>query len=444
VTPLVSVCIPTRDRAALLPEALRSALGQEGVELEVVVCDDASADDTPGVLASFADDRLRWVRSEVSEGVVGARERCLAVARGRYVAWLDSDDAYLPGALARQVAVLERRPGVALVHGGFEVVDEAGAPLPGWAAPFEQDTVEAGEVALGHLLASNEIITSTTVVRRDLLGAARSRTELPSSSDWAMWLRLAVRGDVAFTAAPIARYRQHRRTISHAATSGGERLRCDIAVARATLRAERGRLPDPRHARAVAERALAAKALLHAGDLFTRGDRRGSAGAVALAARLAPAPRMAALGVSTLRGDVPRVHRISKALLGRLATGLAGTRFGARVAAIASRDPAWDAALTRAAGAVRRAVPADACVGAVTKWDPSLLAPGATSPTAGRCPTATRPTVRRRSRTWRSSGAAGSRTSCCRVPPSGGSSTTAVWPSTSTRAIAGCGATRTA
>jgi hypothetical protein len=67
-------------------------------------------------------------------------------------------------------------------------------------------------------------------------------------------------------------------------------------------------------------------------------------------------------------------HRRSQALLRDLAARLHPTRFAARVGAAATRDPAWDAALARAADVVARVVPADACVGAVTKWDPALLA----------------------------------------------------------------------
>lgn len=380
--PVVSVCIPSRDRAPLLGEALRSALGQDGPALEVVVCDDGSTDATPEVLAAAmaGDVRVRAARNDAPLGVARSRDRCLAAARGRYVAWLDSDDAYLPGALARQVAVLDAHPAASLAHGGFHVVGATGERQRDWAAPFARDTVEPGAEAFLHLLATNEITTSTVVARRAAhadagpFGGSRPGA---SSSDWATWLRLALRGDVAYTAAPVASYRQHPATISHAAAPGGERLRCDVAVVRELLRAERRRVPDPRRAGAVARSALAAKALLHAGDLFTRGDRAAALRAIGLAVRLVPASLSSPgiwLARSTALGDAYGCYRATKVMLGRLAEPLEGTRFGLRVAAAAERDLDWEATLVRAAGVVRRVVPADACVGAVAKWDPTLLA----------------------------------------------------------------------
>lgn len=370
MAPVVSVCVPVRNHARFLREAVASALAQRGVELEVLVHDDASTDGPPPELP--ADGRLRYRRHPSPLGVAGNRNSLLAAARGRYVAWLDADDAYLPGALARQVAALEEAPSAGIVHGAFEVVDERGGRLPDWPAPFDRDTVEPSSAAFLNLLGANEITTSTVVVRRDCLPGF---TDGASSSDWAAWLRVALRADVAYTAAPVARYRRHANSISSATSASGERLRCDLAVVRRLLREERARLPDA--AADVASAALAAKALAHAGDLFTRGDRAGSMRAVALAVRLAPrclgrcAPRMLA---STARGDAHGCYRTNKAMLERLAEPLAGLRLGERLRAAAATDPAWEATLRRAAAAVRRVVPRDACLGAVTKWDPTLLA----------------------------------------------------------------------
>ncbi|HWH93710.1 MAG TPA: glycosyltransferase, partial [Baekduia sp.] len=284
-TPLVSICVPARDHAPFVGEALASALGQD-VELEVLVGDDASCDGTAGVVASLGDPRVRLLRHGRRIGVAANRDRLRAAARGRYVAWLDADDAYEPGGLIRQVALLEEQPGVGLVHGRALVVDEHGERLPDRPGAPAGDRVEAGAVAFVHLLASNEIATSTVVVRRSADAHIGPTPRLPSSSDWAMWLRLALHGDVAFTAAPVARYRQHHATISRA-TADGARLRCDVAVTRTVLRRDRARLPDPARARATASAALCAKAVRQAGDHLTAGRRVAASRALALAVRLA-------------------------------------------------------------------------------------------------------------------------------------------------------------
>src|SRR4051794_4881460 len=115
-TPLVSVCVPARDHAPFVGEALASALSQ-AVELEVLVGDDASSDGTAAIVASFGDPRVRLLRHGRRVGVAANRDRLRAAARGRHVAWLDADDAYEPDGLTRQVALLEQETHVGLVHG---------------------------------------------------------------------------------------------------------------------------------------------------------------------------------------------------------------------------------------------------------------------------------------------------------------------------------------
>jgi glycosyltransferase involved in cell wall biosynthesis len=372
--PLVSVCVPARDAERFLAEALASALAQP-VELELLVCDDGSRDGTAVVAEHFAadDPRVRVLRFPRARGVVAARNALLVEARGRYVAFLDADDAYLPGGLAAQVALLEREPSVALVHGGAEIVDEDGRELPPWRRPFSEDVIEDGAVAFGELVLCNEMVASTVVARRDALVAAGGFVSVgPSSSDWDMWLRLALQGDVAYRAEPVARYRQHGASISRATTATGARLRCDARVIRHALRAAHASAEDRRRARS----ALAAKALLAAGDFQTRGERRAALRALVLAARMRPDLLHAGLPAfarAVARGDDYAAFVASNALLDRLAGTLVGTRYGDVLAARAAPDPDWQATLRRIARTVRTVTPPDAVLGTVTKWDPTLL-----------------------------------------------------------------------
>jgi hypothetical protein len=365
--PRISVLIPARDHARHIGEAIASALAQGVDGLEVIVHDDASTDATAVAVAAFADARLRYLRHPAALGVTRNRDSLVAAARAPLVAWLDADDALLPGALARQVALLERHPRIALAHGAFHVVDAGGRRLPDWSAPFAADTIERSAVAVHNLLAANEIATSTVVMRRTAYVAGL--TPRASSSDWALWLRAAQRGDVAYSATPLARYRQHDDTISRRTAGAGERLRCDIGVASELLARER--LPAR-----IARAGLAARALAHAGDLLTRGERAASLRAVALAGGLDPValgPLLPRLLACTARGDLSGCLRADRLVRARLARRLAGTRAGERLRAGAVPDPVWQATLARAAATLRRVVPAEACVGAVTKWDPTLL-----------------------------------------------------------------------
>jgi succinoglycan biosynthesis protein ExoO len=108
-TPDVSVILPAYNAARCLERAVRSALAQEGVSLEIVVVDDASTDATWEVASRLAaeDGRVRLLRNEVNGGAAISRNRACEAARGEWLAVLDADDAYLPGRLVRLVTLAE-------------------------------------------------------------------------------------------------------------------------------------------------------------------------------------------------------------------------------------------------------------------------------------------------------------------------------------------------
>src|SRR5262249_16953718 len=113
-TPVVSVVVPTFNRASFIGASVASVLAETRVDLEVTGVADGSTDATLARLATIADPRLRVV--EAAHGGVGAaRNVGVAAARGRYVAFHDSDDEALPGRLARPVALLAERPELGLV-----------------------------------------------------------------------------------------------------------------------------------------------------------------------------------------------------------------------------------------------------------------------------------------------------------------------------------------
>jgi glycosyltransferase involved in cell wall biosynthesis len=177
----VSVVIPTRDRQAMVAGAVRSALDQTGAEVEVCVVDDGS--EPPVVLPDdlAADGRVKLIRLDSPCGSGAARNVGLAATSGELVAFLDDDDVWLPGKLARQLAALEN--GSVAVACGFEVWD--GAALV--ASLLPPDPFDARD-----LLAHPMLWPSTIVVRRAALEAAGCfEATLPRVQDWNLWLRLA-------------------------------------------------------------------------------------------------------------------------------------------------------------------------------------------------------------------------------------------------------------
>lgn len=119
-TPLVSVVVPTRNRAALLARAVRSVLAQTFDDFELIVVNDASTDNTSDVLATFADPRLRVLERGKNSGAAAARNAGLREARGRYLAFCDDDDFWYVDKLRVQVKALDAAPAdVGLCLGGF-------------------------------------------------------------------------------------------------------------------------------------------------------------------------------------------------------------------------------------------------------------------------------------------------------------------------------------
>ena len=378
--PKITVCIPTYNQAPYLGEAMRSALAQTEADLELVVYDDASTDETPAVIASFQDPRIRSFRQTRNVGIARNRNSCVAASRGRYLAWLDGDDTYRPNMLTLQAAVLDGNPRIGLVHGNHLVVGDDGRALPDWEPPFEQDVVERGEAAFRELVLSNYITAPTVLIRRECYdrvgGYAHELSR--SGEDWELWLRVALHFDIAYTAEPVASYRQHAGSSSNGTVASGERVRLDIAAIERVFDARRRlQIPDRRALRRRANAALAVKALVHSGSAFVLGNRTAALRSVVRALRRRPtlACRSDAgrLVLSILTGDEYANYRHTKALLAQLHRSLEGSRFADRIRKLSVTDPAWEQSVRDVASVVKRRVPRGAQVAVVDKHDPTLL-----------------------------------------------------------------------
>ena len=119
MTPRVSVILPLHNRADVLARAIGSVLEQELHDLELIIIDDGSTDKSAGVVQSFKDDRIRLIRLEHKRGANIARNEGIGAARAELIAFLDSDDRYLPNKLAWTLAEFERRPELDLIVDSF-------------------------------------------------------------------------------------------------------------------------------------------------------------------------------------------------------------------------------------------------------------------------------------------------------------------------------------
>jgi glycosyltransferase involved in cell wall biosynthesis len=219
---VVSVCVPTFNRAALLRETVDSVLSQRFGDFELIILDNASADDTEAMVRSFRDPRIVYRRQARNRGARWNWGDCLTAGRGRYLAVLADDDLMTADNLARKVAVLERNPAVGLVHSKYDVIDAAGQVVranTNWGHGRERtaDAVDPGQDVLEEMLFTvNSINACTAVFRRacvERLGGITHR--LRWAYDWEYWMRIAIYWDIAFLALPLARWRVHSATLTN-------------------------------------------------------------------------------------------------------------------------------------------------------------------------------------------------------------------------------------
>jgi glycosyltransferase involved in cell wall biosynthesis len=206
VSPLVSVILPVYNRETMVARAIESVLAQTYRPLELIVVDDGSTDGTHAVLEAFGDRiTLLW---QPHGGAYVARNLALRHARGELVAFIDSDDAWLPERLALQVPLL-RRPEVGLVFGDT-------VHLPRRArTSFRVSPPHRGRVAARFAWA-NFVPTVTVLARRSCIEEAGGFSEESEiSCDYLMWFRIALRHELDYVDDVVAEYTVHAGGISY-------------------------------------------------------------------------------------------------------------------------------------------------------------------------------------------------------------------------------------
>ena len=184
---LVSVVMPTFNRRPLIGQAIGSALEQTYGQLELIVIDDGSNDGTDALVASLGDPRIVY-RHQENRGQSSARNAGLRLARGEFVAFLDSDTTWAPAMLERLVGRMARHPDVELVYGFSVRPGAAGARST--AAP----DLPSGWVSR-QLLQRNFVCSNSVLLRRRLLQRTGLFDEsLRSAEDYDLWLRASVAG----------------------------------------------------------------------------------------------------------------------------------------------------------------------------------------------------------------------------------------------------------
>jgi hypothetical protein len=211
--PLVSICIPTYNRAEMVGDAIRSALSQTYPALEVVVVDNASTDGTPEVVASFPDPRLRFVRNEQNLGLFGNFNRCIEVAKGSLIHILHSDDMIPAGFTRTCVDMFLTHPEVGMTF--TRAVTEGSRRIP--PADTAEDRIYHPPEGFRAILRDRGLVACPSVmVRREIYAEIGPfASEYPYSSDLYQWLKLSRRHAIAHVGGTSVTYRQGTHTESY-------------------------------------------------------------------------------------------------------------------------------------------------------------------------------------------------------------------------------------
>ncbi len=214
LTPMVSVIIPTYNRATLLLEALQSIVAQTFVDFEVLIVDDGSTDETNEIVTGFPDERFIYICQE-NRGRSAARNRAISEAKGRYVAFLDSDDSFAAEKLERQVEIMEAHPEYGMIYTSAKVIDEQGR---------EQFSIYATEKGLPYYRATESgfiydriafylpltILLPTVMVRTSVLKSVGGFDEkLHRFEDTDLWRRIAKTNRIFALDLPLTTIRSH-------------------------------------------------------------------------------------------------------------------------------------------------------------------------------------------------------------------------------------------
>jgi glycosyltransferase involved in cell wall biosynthesis len=316
-TPRVSVVIPTFNRARLVSLTIESVLAQDFRDLEIIVIDDGSTDDTPAALARFGD-RIRSVRQE-NRGMNAARNTALAGVRGEFVALLDSDDLWETWKLGVQVALLDRFPEAGFVFSDFCILyDSQGVNGPRRAhglttwdeganvdSPYSRRHSLAGLLvadALARLPAGDftvqegdvyelslyqpTVLPSTALIRMEALQGLRLPENDNTCGDWDFFARLSHRAGALYLDADTTINRSHEDAVRLTRVDSRLQLQRRIAMIDRLWRADGSfMVRNGAHVDEVQRRLLASLARLHllggdsaaAREALARADRLGRA-----------------------------------------------------------------------------------------------------------------------------------------------------------------------
>lgn len=223
--PLVSILIPTYNRANYLGEAIDSALSQTYKNIEIIVHDDASTDGTPELLKRYHDPRLRVIRTEDNHGMLGGWNYIVKQAKGDYIKFLASDDLLEPTCVSELVAAAIMHQGAAIITCQRKFIDSHGMVVKKMSFASKDTVVDGIKHGRWILttLRENKIGEPTAVLYPTKLVklAGEYDPKFSQFADFEYWIRLLQFGDIVYVHKPLCSFRTHAGSNTSAAIRDG-------------------------------------------------------------------------------------------------------------------------------------------------------------------------------------------------------------------------------
>jgi glycosyltransferase involved in cell wall biosynthesis/thioredoxin-like negative regulator of GroEL len=214
--PLVSVCIPSYNRAGFLKEAIESVLRQDYANYEIVVVDDGSEDRTAETVDAFRSDKIRYFRNETNSGRPFSRNRCIEKANGSYLLWLDDDDMLEPHTLRRYAERISSTGGTAdVLYGNMKIIGADGRETGRLLIPT--DYTGKGSKLLANILTGGGTLVPNpgSMVKKSVYERHGGyRSEYVRAQDADFWLRISNTTTFSKLNESVAMYREHENNIS--------------------------------------------------------------------------------------------------------------------------------------------------------------------------------------------------------------------------------------
>ena len=202
---LVSIIMPSYNTAKFIEETVNSVLNQTYTNWELIIVDDCSTDNTDEVVSQFNDERIKYIKNEKNSGAAISRNRALQEAKGKWIAFLDSDDVWLPEKLKKQIAFMEKN-GYKFSYTKYEEIDENSKP---------KNVFVSGPRKITKAGMYNFCWQGCLTVMYDAETVGLIQIEdLKKNNDYAMWLKVIKKADCYLLSEKLAKYRIRSGSIS--------------------------------------------------------------------------------------------------------------------------------------------------------------------------------------------------------------------------------------